>query len=103
MNKGISQDIYSKQIDSYQKLHLLLFLYQHPEMKGTYQEFAERLYFGDTVLLAKILADLQLVGLVEQVDRRYKLCNKPAAKAYLQRLARAFDDPLTRQEILSRS
>ena len=100
MSDMIASFIRIKHIDSFQKLCFLLFLHQYPELTGTSREFAERLYFGDVRLLEEIIADLQVVGLVDCVGNRYKLKDGPDVRSSLQYLTGAFEDPLTRQEIL---
>lgn len=102
MNDRMAHFLQSKGIDSFQKLNFLLFLYRHPKTKGTSQEFAERMYFGDMVLLEKIITDLQLAGLVEQIESRYKLCEEPIVKTNLRDLATTFEDPFMRQELINR-
>jgi hypothetical protein len=87
-------------IDSFQKLRFLLFLHQHPASTGTSQEFAERLYLTDVVLLEKIVADLLRVGLLDCVEGRYALPSEPTVKAELLCLTKVFEDPLARQELL---
>ena len=87
-------------IDSLQKLNFLLFLSQNPGLNGTVQEYARWLYFGDEVLLEKIILDLQMVGLVDHHKDSYSLCCDPSTKLYLQSLVEIFDDPLARQELL---
>lgn len=100
MKSGVIQCIRTKHIDSFQKLFVLLFLYHHPGLAGTNRDIARQLYFGDEVGLTEIITDLEGVGLVEQVGEMYKLCNQPDIQFCLQNLAKAFDDPLTRQKIL---
>ncbi|MCB0171972.1 MAG: hypothetical protein KDJ97_15600 [Anaerolineae bacterium] len=100
MKTKLSRYLQNKGIDSFQKLQFLLFLYKNPALTGTLQELAQRAYFGDTRLLSKILAELHSVGLVEEVDRSYKLNQTPGVITYLKGLARLFDDPLTRQNLL---
>ncbi|MCB0167348.1 MAG: hypothetical protein KDI79_24170 [Anaerolineae bacterium] len=100
MKSQLSRYLQNKGIDSFQKLQFLLFLYKNPSLKGTLHELAQRTYFGDTNLLSKILADLHSVGLVEESDRSYKLAETPGVITYLKGLARLFDDPLTRQNLL---
>jgi hypothetical protein len=100
MSDMIASFIRVKHIDSFQKLCFLLFLHQHPELTGTSREFSERLYFGDVRLLEEIIADLQMVGLVDCVENGYKLHNGPDVRSCLQYLTGAFEDPLARQEIL---
>jgi len=101
VKNGLSHYLHTKGIDSVQKLNFLLFLQRHPNTKGTPQEFAERLYLGDTVLLEKIIIDLQFAGLVERVQHNYKLRDEPTVKSDLQELVASFEDPLTRQELLN--
>jgi len=87
-------------VDSFQKLNFLLFLSQNPDLNGTVQEYAKWLYFGDEVLLEKIILDLQMAGLVDHHKDNYRLCCDPSTKLYLQSLVKIFDDPLARQELL---
>lgn len=60
MGDMVASFIRAKHIDSFQKLCFLLFLHQHPDLIGTSQEFAERLYLGDVQLLEEIITDLQM-------------------------------------------
>lgn len=101
MNETVHNYIRTKNIDSFQKLRLLLFLHQHPHMKVTTQELAHRLHLGDTLLIETILADLRQTGLVTQTGNNYyQLPDEPEVKLHLQQLASAFDHPVTRQELL---
>lgn len=101
MSPGVANRIHAKNINSFQKLYFLLFLYHHPDMKGTSQEFAERSYFGNTLLIDQIMIDLQQVGLVDQIQNIYQLHCEPDLASWLRDLDRAFQDPLARQELLS--
>jgi len=100
MHDLVANFIRNGQIDSFQKLRLLLFLHQYPESTGTSQQFAEYLHLGDVPLLEKIINDLQMAGLVNCVENRCKLNTAPDILLHLQYLTKAFDDPLARQEIL---
>jgi hypothetical protein len=100
MIDAVTGFIQARQIDSFQKLCFLLFLHQHPGASGTSQEFASRLYFGNTPLLERIIIDLCLAGLLDCEAGRFRLRNDPDVRSYLQCLASAFEDPLTRQRIL---
>ncbi len=102
MDNLVTNFIDIKRIDSTQKLLFLVFLYEHPTLKGTCQEFGTRSYLGDTPILEKIIADLQKVGLVDQVEHGYKLNNEPQVKSCLKRLVEVFHDPVSRQHILDR-
>ena len=100
MNEMVNNYIRTKNIDSFQKLRLLLFLHQHPQVKATSQEFAHRLHLGDTSLIENIITDLHRAGLINQVGNHYHLPDEPEVRSQLQHLARAFEHPLTRQELL---
>lgn len=100
MKRNLKRYLQSKGIDSFQKLSFLLFLHRHPSLKGTIHELAERAYIGEIPLLKKIVAELQGVGLIERTEDRYKLRDEPPIKSYLSGLARLFEDPLARQELL---
>ena len=100
MSNTVVSFIRAKNIDSFQKLCFLLFLHQQPELTGTSHEFAELLYLGDVRLLEEIITDLQMVGLVVCVENRCKLHDEPDIRSHLEYLAKAFEDPLIRQEIL---
>ncbi len=100
MNNIIAKFIRAKRIDSFRKLHFLLFLQQHPDMEGTSQEFSERLYLGDTLLVEEIASDLQKAGLLVSTELGWKLAEEPDIKNCLHSLARTFENPLARQELL---
>jgi hypothetical protein len=100
MSDRVVDFIRIRRIDSFQKLRLLLFLFQHPDLSGTSQQFAKHLFLGDTRLLEQMIRDLQEVGLVECVDNHCRLYNQPEVRSCLQCLARAFEDPLARQKML---
>ncbi|GIK39736.1 MAG: hypothetical protein BroJett011_35690 [Chloroflexota bacterium] len=100
MNETIYTYLRTKNIDTFQKLRLLLLLHQHPHWRGTSQELAQRLHLGDTSLIESIIADLHQAGLIDQVDNQYRLPDEPEIRSQLQYLARAFEHPLTRQELL---
>jgi hypothetical protein len=100
LNETIYTYLRTKNIDSFQKLRLLLLLHQNPHWRGTSQELAQRLHLGDTSLIESIIADLHQAGLIDQVDNQYKLPDEPEIRSQLQYLARAFEHPLIRQELL---
>jgi|SRR6185503_12058644 len=102
MNDGVANDRLARHINSFQKLHFLLFLHQHPDMKGTCQEFGERLYFGYTPLLEEMINELYTAGLVECIENCYQLSHEPEVLSCLQDLAGAFEYPLSRQQVLDR-
>ncbi|MFN8456116.1 MAG: hypothetical protein U0401_15855 [Anaerolineae bacterium] len=93
--------LHTKQIDSFQKLRFLLFLEQHPTFEGTAQEYAQHLHLGSGLLLSDIIHELQNVGLLVNGADCWQLADTLEVKEDLQHLAKAFENPLTRQEILS--
>lgn len=100
MNEELASFIRDRRIDSFQKLSFLLFLFQHPKLTGTSQQFAKRLYLGEVSLLDKIINDLCQAGLVNCVGNRYMLDDEPDVRFYLKFLTQTFEDPLARQELL---
>jgi len=94
---SLTDYIRAKQIDSYQKLRVLLLMHQRPHLKATVLDLATHLHLNDTVLLEKIIADLQQVGLI---DCSYTLQTEPETQTWLPHLAAAFEHPLTRQTII---
>ena len=100
MDERLANFIRVKHIDTFQKLRFLLFLQQHPDIKGTPQEFAKRLSLGDVPLLEEIITDLQKVGLVECVADHCILHDESDIRFCLGCLARVFEDPLARQKLL---
>ncbi len=101
MNDIVAQFIRVKHVDSFQKLRLLLFLHQHPDLSATSQEFATHLYLGNEPLMDEIITDLRRVGLVDCHKGRFKLHLDPDIRSSLQYLTQTFEDPLTRQGILN--
>ena len=100
MHYNLTKFLRRWRIESYQEIRLLLFFCQNPNFNGTYQQFCERLYLGDCAQLEEIIHHLQYSGLLEHCDGSYKLADLPEIKAGLDLLTRAFDEPLTRQQLL---
>ncbi len=101
MMELVTDFIYSRQIDSFQKLRFLLLLQRKPQLTATTQEFAAYLHLADESLLKKIIRDLQRVGLLECRGDRCKLLDEPEIRISLHQLAQAYEDPLNRQKILA--
>lgn len=96
----IAKFIQARHIDSFQKLQLLLFLYQHPESAWTSQQMAERLYLRDVPLLEEMTADLQAAGLIDCAGNGCKVRDEADVRERLQHLVKTCENPLARQEIL---
>lgn len=101
MDATVTDFVRTKQIDSFQKLRFLLFLQENPETQGTCQEFAERLHLGDTLLLERIIADLYRADLLIKVNQRWQLATQKIGENSLNELAKSFECPLQRQELLA--
>lgn len=97
---GVSRCIRTKGIDSFQKLRVLMFFYQHPDLDLTYQQLAGELYLGSTLLLEDILSELQTSGLVDCTDNCCRLRKTPETNHCLGCLLEVFENPITRQRIL---
>ena len=87
-------------IHSYQEIRLLLLFCQNPDFNGTYYQFCKRLYLGDCAQLEEIIHRFHYNGLLENCGGCYKLIDRPEIRAGLDLLARAFDEPLARQQLL---
>ena len=96
----IGQFIQASHIDSFQKLRVLIFFYQHPESSWTGPQIAKQLYLGDGPLLEEIIAELQAAGLVNCVAQRCKLSDETGVRLSLRHLVSVCENPLARQEIL---
>ena len=92
--------IRTNQIDSFQKLRLLLFFQQYPDFVGTTQEIAQKLHLAETRRVEKNILDLNKVEIITKTDCCWKLCHKPEVTVALELLARLFERPLTRQKLL---
>jgi hypothetical protein len=90
----------ARNIDSFQKVRLVLFLQQQPEWTGTAQMLAKKLHLGNVPLVEGMITALQEVGLVKCIEDRFKLRDDPDIKLQLQHLVRAYENPLTRPWIL---
>ena len=98
----VSNFMLEKKIDSFQKLRLLLFLYHHPDMVGTSEQFGRQLFISDSRLMDDLIYGLRTAGLIDNVGKRYVLHDDPAVQMTLRRLDHFFDDPVTRQQLLDR-
>ena len=92
--------IRANRIDSFQKLYVLLFLDQHPNLAGSSQYLAKKLHLAHLSLVEKNLDDLTSVGLVNRAGKRYKLCANSRARSDLHSLAEAVKDPQMHAAIL---
>jgi hypothetical protein len=103
MDEEIAEFIRARRIDSFQKLHFLLYLQRRPNLTATVYEFSERLHQGDIVLMSNIVTDLRDAGLLEADinDDRSRLHPDAQIRATLDQLAQAYEDPFVRQQILA--
>lgn len=89
-------------IDSWQKLHALLWLYEHRDLRLTCEELAQRLYLGDMGMVKAMLGELRDAGFLVEEERRCALAETPEVLTCLEYLHRSFADPLARQELIER-
>jgi hypothetical protein len=100
MMSDIAKFIQARHIDSFQKLRLLLFLYQHPESSWTSQQMAEQLFLGDVPWLEEMIGELQAAGLVDCAGHGCKARDEGGLRERLEYLVKTCENPLARQEIL---
>ena len=99
MRKAV-EFIQSRQIDSYQKLRVLIFFYDHADSSWSGRQIGTRLYLGDGPFLEEIITDLQAAGLLNCSAERCRLRDKAAISVDLEHLIKTCENPLARQEIL---
>ncbi len=100
MDDALVNFIRDRHIDSFQKLCFLLFLYQHPRLKGTCQQIAYQRYLADGQLMGRIIKELQMASLIGFANGHCMLCDEPGLVSNLESLARTFANPLARQQLL---
>ncbi len=89
-------------IDSWHKLYLLLWLYEHRNARLSCEELAQRLYLGDLRMVREMLGELRAAGFLTDDHGRCALAESPEILACLDTLHRAFTDPLARQALIDR-
>ncbi len=101
MNDALTRFIREKQIDSFQKVSFLLFLYRHATHHEVSHEFARQLNFSGDPILEEVVNELSASGLLHQRSGRYILDTKPEISEGLANLVEAYEDPVARQSLLS--
>ena len=91
----------SKQINSFQKLGLVRWMYARGCEEFTIQELADSLFVADLSLLERSLSELSATGLVECIAGRYRMVHSPEADYCMACLSKTFNDPLARQALLA--
>ncbi len=84
-------------IDTWCKLHTLLWLHEHPGERLSGPQLCERLYQSDEGLMSSILVDLCQAGFLVEIDQQYELSDAPDVTSCLSYLSQNFADPLARQ------
>ncbi|MCL4299134.1 MAG: hypothetical protein KJ077_25585 [Anaerolineae bacterium] len=102
MDNRVTEFMRVRNINSIQKLYILLILSQYPELTQTSQQWADRMFIGYLPLAEETLTELQQAALVDCVGCYYQLGDNPQVRSSLQALSETFEDPLTRQELLER-
>jgi hypothetical protein len=102
MNETLIQFIQEKQIDSFQKVSFLLFLYRYADCHAVSHEFARQLNFAGDPVLEEVVNELTASGLLRQQSGNYILQTEPEIRQGLDHLIRAYEDPLVRQSLLGR-
>jgi hypothetical protein len=92
--------IRSKQIDSYQKLRVLIFFHDYADSSWSSPQIAARLFLGEGPFLEGIIADLQAAGLLDCSAEHCRLRDEAEISVDLEHLIKTCENPLARQEIL---
>ncbi len=100
MNETVLELVRAKNIDSVQKLNLLLFFHKNPEVRGTSHCIAKKLHLGDTRLVETMVEELADEGVISVTGQHLTLANTPEIKTFLRNLAHSYEQPLTRQTLL---
>lgn len=102
MNEILLRFIHGRRIDSFQKVSFLLFLYRYAQNHGVSHEFARQLNFSSDPQFDDMIVELTAAGILQQHGRCYILPNEPEVRQGLDSLMQAYEDPLTRQDLLGR-
>lgn len=87
-------------INSYRKLILLLFFFQHPDRAGTSEDLAHWLHLGSSFFIEDLLIELEGEEIIVQERGYYRLANKLKGQQCTECLLTHFEDPLARQNLL---
>lgn len=99
MNDNVKSFVRNRQIDSFQKLRMLLYVFEHPHSIETCQDLANHLFL-ETPLVERIVRELQRAGLIHQVQSKYTVSDEPDVHLCLQQISNSFNDPVARQRVL---
>ena len=89
-------------IDTWCKLHTLLWFYEHRDFRVTGPELCEHLFQADEGLMRAMLNDLKQVGFLVETDQRFGLSEAPDVIVCLGYLSENFADPQARQRLIER-
>lgn len=89
-------------IDTWCKLHTLLWLFEHPGERLSGPQLCERLYLSDEGLMSSILVDLCQASFLVKIDQQFELSDAPDVTACLSYLHQNFADPRERQRLIER-
>ncbi len=91
-----------RQIDSFHKVWLLLFLHQRLHEDGINRDYLRQVTFADAPTLDEAVYELQDAGLLIATGEALSLRDAQEVRSDLDTMARVFEDPLGRQDLLRR-
>ena len=91
-----------RQIDSFHKVWLLLFFHQRSHEDGINREYLRQVTFADAQTLNEAVDELQDAGLLIATGEALSLRDALEVRSDLDTMARVFEDPLGRQDLLRR-
>ena len=98
---NLSHFLHQHQIDSFNKVWFLLFLWQRSEQSIS-RSFARMATFSDERTLDEIIGELENAGLLTVQDEKCTLRRESEIEMGLSAMLRAYEDPIARQQLLSR-
>lgn len=98
---NLSHFLRQHQIDSFNKVWFLLFLWQRGE-HSVNRAFARIATFSDERTLDEIIGELESAGLLTLQDGKCALRQESEIKTGLSAMLTAYEDPIARQQLLAR-
>lgn len=89
------------QIDSFNKVWFLLFLWQRSE-RSISRTFAQMATFSDERTLDEIIGELESAGLLTLEDGKCALRRESDIEMGIRAMLTAYEDPIARQQLLTR-
>ena len=101
IDTNLSHFLLQHQIDSFNKVWFLLFLWQRSE-RSINRAFARMATFSDERTLDEIIGELENAGLLTVQGEQCALRQESEIETGLNAMLSAYEDPVARQQLLTR-